>query len=239
MSHTLFPGVHHIFFDLDHTLWDYQANSTAALKELYVQFQLRNLGISSESEFIASFHRANFRVWHEFSESSLNRNDLREKRLQLVFEEYQLPYPGLPGFHDAYYLQCSMGKQLIAGALELLQVLAPHYVMHIITNGFDDAQFNKIQSSGLAPFISTITTSEMADAKKPEKKYFDYAFQQAKAPAARSLIVGDGYHTDVAGALAYGLPCIWFNPEEEEPDIRVAQVKGLNQVPTLLGLDGF
>lgn len=231
--------MHHIFFDLDHTLWDYEANSTAALKQLYLEFELWNYGLISENEFIASFHRANFRVWHEFSESSLNRDALREKRLQLVFEEHKLPCPALSGFHEAYYQSCSQGTKLIAGAKELVEVLSAFYELHIITNGFDDAQFNKIHASGLAPYISTITTSEMAKAKKPESAYFRYALDRANAAAARSLIIGDGFHTDVQGALAFGLPCIWFNPDEQKHQVDVVQVKGLFQIPTLCGLESF
>jgi putative hydrolase of the HAD superfamily len=227
----------HLFFDLDHTLWDYESNSNRALARLYEEFRLSDTGIPGLAEFQSAFHRANHRVWNQFGENTLNRHQLRHKRLELVYESFGLEAVVPDGFHEAYYEQCSRGTDLMPHAREVVEILSGRYVLHIVTNGFDDAQFTKIENSGLAPYFQTITTSENAGSKKPERAYFAYALQKAGARKAESMVIGDGLQTDIRGARDFGLDFIWFNPEgtagEEIPFIRsLRELPGMLQGPT-------
>jgi len=209
-------AIEHIFFDLDHTLWDYDRNSNETLNLLYNQFSLEALGLFPKSRFIESFHRANLKVWDIFDENRLNRKELRNKRMELVFEEFNLNSEVPQGFHDAYYLNCSSGAHLIEGAKEILEWLADKYSLHIITNGFEDAQHTKLISSGISGFFKTVTTSEIALSKKPDPEYFHFALNKAGAEVMNSLVIGDGLRTDIAGSIKAGVKVIWFNPEEKE-----------------------
>ena len=234
-----FSKVEHIFFDLDHTLWDYDLNSKIALTRLFEVYSLQSLGIYPLEKFISSFHKANLVVWDLFEESSLNRDQLRNKRMELVFEDFDLDTQVLEGFHEDYYLMCSQSPHLIHGAIELLETLNKNYSLHIITNGFDDAQFNKLKNSGLKPYFKTVTTSEMAKSKKPEKAYFEYALNQANASPENSLVIGDGWRTDVAGAISYGLKVIWFNQHGKPgPDPKILQINHLPEIITLISSFG-
>ena len=225
----------HIFFDLDHTLWDYDRNSVEALEKLYLQFDLATLGLFPLERFLGSFKTANLQVWDLFDENRMNSNALRHKRLELVFQDFDLPALEIDGFHEAYYENCSTGLHLIPGALDLLVLLSQSYQLHIITNGFDNSQFNKLRFTGLDRFFETITTSEAANSKKPDSSYFEFALKRANASRFNSLVIGDGLRTDVAGALNFGLPVIWFNPEGKETDLQPwAQVKELREIATFL-----
>lgn len=225
----------HLFFDLDHTLWDYNRNAAETLAELHLEFSLSAYGIEPFSKFLTSFLWANSQVWNAFEESNLNQYALRHKRLELVFEQFNLPFAPIEGFNEAYYQRCCQKTHLVPGAISLLEALAPHFSLHIITNGFDDTQFDKLEKPGLAPFFKTVTTSEKAGSKKPDPAYFQFALQQAGAKKEESLVIGDGWRTDVAGALALDLPVIWFNSEgEEKSHPGVKEIRHLSELYAIL-----
>lgn len=228
-------GIEHIFFDLDHTLWDYERNSEHALHELYGRFSLNELGLRPKSRFIEVFHKANLTVWNLFDENRMNRDELRNKRMELVYDEFGLSESPPEGFHEAYYAICSNGKILIPGTEEILSWLQVRYRLHIITNGFEDAQHEKLRNSGIANYFETVTTSERADSKKPDPAYFEFALHQASANIENSLVIGDGLRTDVAGARRFGLPVIWFNPDNALPPFEdLAFITTLPDLKTLL-----
>jgi len=231
-----FKHLKHIFFDLDHTLWDHDRNSTETLIQLYERYGLESLGLKPLKKFIDSFHRANLKVWDLFQESTINRHELRHKRLELVFNDFGLENQIIDCFHEDYYTLCSRSIHLINGAIEVLDVLKGKYKLHIITNGFDDAQYSKMDSSGLSPYFDTVTTSETAGSKKPEKEYFDFALLHAGAKKESSLVIGDGLKTDVAGAVNYGLDVIWFNDAYKTSHLpNVLEVRHLKELIGLLG----
>jgi len=232
-----YQNVKHLFFDLDHTLWDYDRNSANTLTQLYKSFELEKLGLFPLERFIDSFHKANLKVWSFFDENSMNRHQLRNKRLELVFEDFGLENQIIDTFHDQYYELCSRSTHLMEGAIEILELLKPNYELHIVTNGFDDAQYNKLEYSGLHTYFKTVITSEAAGSKKPDKEYFDFALQKAKASKENSVIIGDGLRTDVAGAIQYGLEVIWFNDAGKIcPYPNVLEIKSLRELIPLLGI---
>ena len=230
-----FRHVKHLFFDLDHTLWDYDRNSANTLTKLHHTFGLEKLGLFPLEKFIKSFHKANLKVWDLFEENSINRHQLRHKRLELVFEEFNLPNQILDNFHDEYYEICSRSSHLIEGTIEILEILQPDFNLHIVTNGFDDAQYNKLKFSGLSKYFKTVTTSEGAGSKKPDPAYFDFALEKANATKAHSLIIGDGLRTDVAGAIQSGLDVIWFNDSGKIcPYPNILEIKTLRELIPIL-----
>ncbi len=230
-----FNAVRHIFFDLDHTLWDYEHNSSEALHLLYDEFDLPGLGLSPREKFLEAFRKANLQVWELFDENRLNRHSLRHKRMELVFEAFGLPRAELENFNERYYALCSKGNKVMDGSLETLEKLKAHYALHIITNGFEDALQNKLSFSGLSPFFDTITSSEKAGYKKPDPEYFSFALASAGAGRENALVIGDGLRTDVAGAIGSGIPVIWFNPEKKShPYQDLHEIQSLTELPSLL-----
>jgi len=230
-----FSRLKHIFFDLDHTLWDYDKNSAEALDQLYHLFALDEKGLHPKSAFIESFHKANIKVWNIFNETQLNRYELRNKRMELVFEDFEKENQELEGFHEAYYQLCSRGNHLMPGCLETLEHLSDKYNLHIITNGFEDAQHAKLKHSGIDHFFKTVTTSEKANSKKPEEAYFNFALDFANSSKTDSLVIGDGLRTDVIGARNSNIEVIWFNPDKNEnPFPEVISITKLNELMEIL-----
>lgn len=228
-------AIEHLFFDLDHTLWDYDRNSVEALDRLYMEFALEQLGLAPKDRFLDAFKKANLVVWDLFDENRVNSQSLRHKRLELVFESFGLPPVQIEGFHEGYYTYCGSGPHLIEGAVALLEQLSVRYTLHIITNGFNDSQHHKLSHTGLGKYFKTVTTSESAQSKKPDAAFFDFALHLARARKDNSLVIGDGLRTDVAGARNYGLPVIWFNPEGKETEMEsLLQVKELMEIVALL-----
>lgn len=228
-----FPA-RHLFFDLDHTLWDYERNSVAALEILYHQHRLQHLGLHPKERFFEAFRKANLQVWDLFDENRMNSTLLRHKRLELVFEQFEVEPVQIEGFHEGYYQHCSSGLHLISGALDLLDYLFGRYRLHIITNGFNDSQFTKLERTGLMPYFETVTTSESANSKKPDIAFFEYALSLSGAHKNQCVVIGDGLRTDVAGALGFGLPVIWFNPQRLTPPPNITAVQSLGEIPALL-----
>lgn len=184
-----------------------------ALEKIHADLQLMNYGLEPVERFIETFQKANLKVWDWFDEDKVTSANLREKRIRLVFDAFQIPFKPIPGFHEAYKIQCSGGKHLMPGSRELLEGLKEEgFSLHIITNGFEESQIPKMVNGEINSFFSTVTTSDRAGAKKPDFEFFRFALQQAKAHPLESLVVGDGLRTDVAGAQAFGLPVVWYNP---------------------------
>jgi putative hydrolase of the HAD superfamily len=86
------------------------------------------------------------------------------------------------------------------------------FQLHIITNGFQEVQFIKLENCGLRAFFDVIVCSEFVGKNKPELAIFKYALNQANAKAERAVMIGDDYHVDVAGALRAGMQAVWFDP---------------------------
>ena len=210
----LFPSrkYQHIFFDLDHTLWDFDTNSTHALSVLY-QDKLKNHGFSFE-DFMSHYRKINEACWSQYRTGNMTKGILRVKRffdtfLALGFEdEYLAKY-----FADTYLEISPYQTALMPGAHTLLSGLKSRdYILHLITNGFEEVQSIKIRECKLDTYFEEIIISEQVGYNKPHPKVFLHALERSNATPAHSLMVGDNYEADVLGAQHVGIDCVWFNP---------------------------
>lgn len=205
----------HLFFDLDHTLWDYDQNARVSLIELYDEYALKNYGRFTAEQLVDKFFRVNAQLWDLYNRQEIERDYLREERFRLIFRELGFSDMDLAyQFGEDYVTLCPTKTAVIPGALALLSYLQGRYHIHVITNGFDDVQFVKIKSAGLTPFFREVITSERAGARKPSGKIFDYALQLTGATAAASVMIGDNLITDIGGARSSNIDHIFFNPEK-------------------------
>ncbi len=211
----------HLFFDLDHTLWDYDQNVKTSLTELYETYSLKNYGKFSAEQLVDKFFRVNKQFWHLYDHKKIDKDFLREQRFRTVFKELDFSDMDLAfQFGEDYVNLCPTKTAVMPGAIELLTYLAEKYPMHIITNGFDEIQSVKIKCSGLEKFFANVITSQTAGARKPSPQIFEYAMQATGATAATSIMVGDNLVTDIGGARAHSIDHVYFNPEKlphEEP----------------------
>jgi putative hydrolase of the HAD superfamily len=202
-----------VFFDLDHTLWDYESNCAETLHDLYHRYRLEQQGAASFPEFLKTFITINNRLWDDYDHGRIDRDVLRLKRFSRVLKEagvddYEM---SLRLSHD-YLSESPKGKNLMPQAIETLDYLAGAYPLYIITNGFDEIQSTKLASSGIHRYFKKIITSEQAGHKKPEREIFDYALKQDGFQPHEAIMIGDNLLTDMAGARNANLDQVFFNP---------------------------
>lgn len=207
----------HLFFDLDHTLWDFKTNSRLALAEIYQEFDLQVLSNVCESEFIEVYEKYNHRMWAEYRNGKMSKETLRVERFRQSLAHVGVKDKELSIAIGDYYVDHSPLKTaLFPHAIEVLETLKQNYQMHIITNGFEEIQSIKMAHSGLNPFFDKIITSEQAGTKKPHPAIFQYSLKMAGAKPEESLMIGDNQLVDIEGAAKAGMDGVFFNPEYEK-----------------------
>jgi len=226
----------HLFFDLDHTLWDFERNSSESLKDIFHNSNLTSHGVNSLELFVQSFLRINTELWDKFDRGLLHHTYIRENRFKMVFEELGVLCPENHEEIGEIYLQTLPGKKhLLEGALELLDYVSEKgYNLHIVTNGFNDIQAKKISSSGISHFFQNLITFENANAKKPDPKIFAYALDVSGALPEESIMIGDNWIADVLGAKQFGLDTVYVNPAglkfEESPTYDIRRLEELKAI---------
>lgn len=228
-------GISTLFFDLDHTLWDFELNSSLALEETLENLSLvgRN-GLTAEN-FIKRYHVINDRMWDQYRRGKIEKSALRSRRFDEALALFSIRENGLAErFADMYLSLCPVKKNLIPSAQDVLENLSARYPVWLLTNGFSEVQAVKIENPGIKPYISGIVTSEEAGAKKPSREIFDYAVKRAGAEASSSAMIGDDLENDVHAALAAGFArAVWFNPSGSQGDVsdsRISVVKSLEEL---------
>lgn len=217
-----------IFFDLDHTLWDFDRNSGLAFAKI---FELNNLAINYD-EFLTIYSPINFQQWKWYREERITKAQLRYGRFKKTFDRMGISVTDdiIDKLSEDYINCLPENNFLFDGTIALLDYLAPKYKLHIITNGFQEVQTTKMGRSGLEPYFNTMTTSESVGVKKPNAKIFHHAMQLAGVTADRSIMIGDTYEADIVGALNVGMEAICFNYHKE---ILPNDIKVVSSIPEL------
>ena len=225
-----------IFFDLDHTLWDYEANAGQALRELYDHHDLGTKGMFSKAELVETFHAVNEMLWDDYNHHRIQRKDLRERRFPTIFKRLGLAMELRPENIESEYIALSPTKEKVFDrAHEVLDYLAPKYELHMITNGFDDIQGTKLASSGLTDYFDKVITSETAGYRKPDPRIFQLALNMAGGVKEQSLMVGDNLVADIGGARNFGMDQVFFNPKRTSHTHEVTyEINGLAELKNLL-----
>lgn len=206
----------HIFFDLDNTIWDFDKNSREALFEIYHKHNLSELGVSDPNFFIEKYKERNEMMWEQYRLGTIDKLTLRDKRFALTFWDMGLDAELAPTALADDYLSISPRKTILfPHAHEVLTYLSAKYTLHIITNGFEEAQGIKMQESKLLPYFQEVIISEHTGFRKPEQGIFDYAMNKTGASSGDSIMIGDGLEVDILGARKVGWDTIYFNPEKK------------------------
>lgn len=212
----------HIFFDLDHTLWDFDANSRQTLEDLYLSFELQTRGVHSFERFFEHYTAHNEKLWDRFRKGFIKMDDLRWKRMWLTLLEFKIGEEKLARDMAARFLDLLPTRKLLFPyTVEILTYLTNKgYKLHLITNGFEQIQHSKLKYSGIDNFFIEVITSEGSSLVKPNKEIFDYAFQKAKALPGESIMIGDNIEADIQGAINAGIDQVYVNHLNIEPAIK-------------------
>lgn len=226
----------HIFFDLDRTLYDFDQSTMQTFRELYVKFNLEKNGVSNFDEFMDLYYTNNLNFWAQYRDGKISKKFLNVERFHSTLLHFGINDRAFAGRFASEYLNESPRKKILfPGAVEALDYLHGKYRLHIITNGFDEVQKVKMQTNDLNKYFATITTSEEAGAKKPSEKIFIHAMVKSGASADESLMVGDDYAVDIAGARNVGMDQMLFieNGSKNEYDSTFI-IQALSEIPQYL-----
>lgn len=230
----------HLFFDLDNTLWDFDANSKEALKEAFNAVGLMER-IANFDDYFEIYEVVNAGYWKLYREGKTNKTTLKTQRFEESLAKYGLPCPGMGEvLHEAYMHEMPKQTKLIDGATELLDKLANRYELYIITNGFKEVQYEKLRRTGLAKYFKKVFISEEVGSQKPGRAIFEYAIKSVNAKKNESIMIGDSWDSDIMGALGFGISYIWFSDSNKYKSIEpplcgkgggVAEIIKIEEIP--------
>lgn len=220
----------HLFFDLDHTLWDFEGNAKDCLLEMYDHFNLKDLGVDDFAVFFERFSEINHYYWALLEKREINVDFIRRKRFKTALSKLGIEVDEAFSLEmtEVFMHQLPQKKRLIEGTIEILDYLKPNYQLHILSNGFEEMQMQKMRSGGIDHYFEEVITNEKANARKPEKAIFDYALNRANASISNSLMIGDNYEADIKGAINAQFDTVFYNPEKretiEKPTFEIVQL---------------
>ncbi|WP_027418245.1 YjjG family noncanonical pyrimidine nucleotidase [Crocinitomix catalasitica] len=227
--------IRHIFFDLDHTLWDFEKNSTEALNELYPLFELDKI-VPDQAHFMRLYKDFNRKYWVLYNHGKVDKYEVRLNRFKDTFMHFTGdPHVDLSKKLSSAYLARSPYKtNLFPAAHSTLAYLQEKYTLHIITNGFIEVQHLKLTNCDLTQYFEVVLCGEEIGTNKPHKLIFETALNKANALSAESLMIGDNLEADILGAQNAGFETILFNPNKENLTIDSIQINHLEELQKLL-----
>ena len=224
--------INHIFFDLDHTLWDFEKNSDLAFEAVFKKHQL-NVNLA---KFLNYYRQINFEYWKRYREERVTKEELRYGRLNDTFTKIKVEVSRsvIDELAIDYITELPKNNHLFDGAHQILDYLKPNYELHIITNGFNEVQFKKLKNSKMTNYFKEIITSEEVGVKKPNPKIFNFALEKANATFQESLMIGDNWEADIMGAKKTGLDVIFCNFNNEPVSESIKSINHLLEIKKYL-----
>ena len=212
----------HLFFDLDHTLWDFEVNAKETLYDIYEVYNLKQKGVNDFNLFFSRYSFHNERLWDRYTKGFIKQEELRWKRMWLSLVDFKIADEVLSKQMAVKFLdELPNKKNLFPYTFEILEYLtAKGYKLHLVTNGFQNIQFGKLQSSNIHKYFGEVITSEASNSLKPNKEIFEYALSKTKAEKQESIMIGDNLEADIKGAMNIGLDTVFVNHLQIETDIK-------------------
>ncbi len=221
-----------VFFDLDHTLWDFDKNSGLTFDKI---FRLNNINVDLES-FLSNYERINLDYWKLYREEKIEKGVLRFGRLNDAFMalNFKVEDEIICKLSEDYITHLTSYNHLFKNTFEVLDYLKLKYNLHIITNGFSKVQEEKLTNSNISHYFETVTNSEMVGVKKPNPIIFDHALKLANATSSQSIMIGDNYEADILGAINSGMDAIFFDINTIALDHDIKRINNLIQLKKYL-----
>lgn len=206
-----------VFFDLDDTLWDFRSNSMKSLRFVFDKFPEINSRFDSFESFSEVYHIHNSAMWEAFAKGEVSSDHIKTERWRATL---------FPDSHsdsclsicriinDMYLYKLAEYPETVEDASIVLQSLASDHMIAILSNGFADTQYRKINFSGLWKHITRLVVSDEIGIQKPDPRLYEYAVSATGATGI-PVMVGDNPSTDILGALRAGWKAIWFNPDRK------------------------
>jgi putative hydrolase of the HAD superfamily len=222
----------HLFFDLDRTLWDFESNSVLALEEIFAKKKIGEISGALFHDFHVFYKDYNHHLWDLYKHGKVKKEFLRVERFRGALKHFGIESEELAEQVAQDYVNISPQKtKLFPNSIEVVSQLSRKYQLHIITNGFSEVQFIKLEKSGLSPFFTHVITSEMVGVQKPHGQVFQYSLEKAGALTEDSLMIGDDQDSDIRGAREMGIDQVFVDYRHEEligkPTYHIHELKSL------------
>ena len=226
----------HLFFDLDHTLWDFETNADETLRELFITHDLQRYGTFTVEQFVRVYSDINTALWRLYQANKITQQQLRAVRFVRTLTRLGVPENMVPTTISAEFTDILPRKSAVfPHTHELLDYLRPNYRLHLITNGFNDIQSVKLASSNLTDYFEEIITSEHSGHLKPDPRMFAHALARTGATAPESLMIGDNLECDVLGAYNAGIDQVYFNPARRGHRMQIThEISCLSELKAIL-----
>ena len=216
----------HLFFDLDHTLWDFETNSKETLHELFVLHRLHETLTPNFQLFYETYAFHNKRLWHRYNHGFIRQDELKWKRMWHTLLEFKVGDEHFSKQLSQEYLEILPAKKaLFPNTGEILQYLTnKNYKLHLITNGFEKVQWRKLENANIDKYFSNVITSETACSLKPHKEIFDFAINKAGCCYTEAIMLGDNLDADILGAMNAGMDTVFVNHIKEETTLKPTHI---------------
>lgn len=222
-----------ILLDLDHTLFDSDASETAAFGRV-----MREAGDGETSRHASVFRRINLELWAAVERGETTPQRVRTHRFERLVDETGLDADPQV-LADLYVAGLASNGELYQGTNQVLDALARHATIALITNGLSDVQRGRIERLGIARYFDAVVISAEVDTSKPGTAIFDIAFDRLGGPEKSSaLMVGDSLTSDIRGGTNYGIATCWYNPLQKQagPHDRVThEIRKLQELLRFVG----
>lgn len=214
-----------VFFDLDHTLWDFDKNSAVAFQTIFKNHQM----LFALDDFLMVYPQINQKYWEQYRADLITHQQLRYSRLKDSFDAIKLPISDSKIWEIAneYIELLPLSNHLIQGTLEILEYLHVKYNLHIITNGLHTVQQRKLDNSNITKYFKTITDSDTLGIKKPNVLIFEHALKKANCIAQNSVMIGDCVDADVKGALKANMQAILLDEYQKNKEKNIIIINNL------------
>ncbi len=221
-----------VFFDLDHTLWDFDRNSALAFKRVFKKYKIE----LSLSNFLKEYEPINLMYWKKYRDEAVTKEQLRRGRLMDTFDIFKMKFPLdiIDALATSYIEELPVNNHLLLDTVEILEYLVTKYNLHIITNGFQEVQYLKLNNSGIKKYFSTVTTSEEVGLKKPHPVIFEIALKKACVLPQKSIMIGDSLEADIIGAKNAGMNTLFFNYRNENVAENFFTINELSEIKNFL-----
>jgi len=211
----------HLFFDLDHTLWDFDTNAKHTLTDIYKEFEMHSRVSAPFEDFYRQYLFHNEILWKRYHNGFISAEELKWKRMWRTLLDFRIGDEMLAKNLSSRFMEIlPTKKEIFPHTIEILDYLsAKGYSLHLITNGFEKTQWTKLLNSGLKNYFTHMVTSETSNSLKPKKEIFDYALNKAEALLHESIMIGDNLEADIQGAINAGMDCIYVNHITAAPSV--------------------
>ena len=225
----------HVFFDLDRTLWDFDSNSKNALLEIFEELNLSKI-FQTFDRFYNAYVAQNARLWSLYVDGELSKEILRYERFNATLKQFNVDNIEMAKKMGVMYVTISpLQKKLFPGTIACLEELKSiGFQLHIITNGFEEVQYIKLENCGLDVFFDVVVCSESVGKNKPAREIFQYALQEVGCRAENALMIGDDFRADISGALNSGMKAIHFDPCGVSKESYPHTCQNLSELPRMV-----